>query len=68
MIWFVCGNVRTFVSNQSRKNNHQTLKAMYAVYINRKLKANRIAKRIVESALVLALAKLAIEIVLTINS
>lgn len=41
---------------------------MYTVYINRKLRANRIAKRIVESALVLGLAKLAIEIVLIVNN
>ena len=40
---------------------------MYAQIIARRLRAARIAKRIVESALVLALAKLAIEIVLIIN-
>ena len=65
-IWFECGNLRKFVSNQSEKNNLKLL-AMYTQIIARRLRAARIAKRIVESALVLAFAKLATEIVLIIN-
>lgn len=41
---------------------------MYTQIIARRLRAARIAKRIVESALVLAFAKLAVEIVLILNS
>ena len=41
---------------------------MYTQIIARRLKVARIAKRIVESALVLALAKLALEIVLIFNN
>lgn len=41
---------------------------MYSLIIARRLRAARIAKRIVEAGLALALAKLATEIVLIINN
>ena len=41
---------------------------MYTQIIARRLRAARIAKRIVEAGLIIALAKLAIEIVLIVNN
>ena len=61
-------NIVILISNQSGKNNLKKLLAMYSLIIARRLRVARIAKRIVESGLVLALAKLALEIVLIINN
>lgn len=41
---------------------------MYSLIIARRLRAARIAKRIIEAGLILALAKLAEEIVLIVNN
>ena len=41
---------------------------MYTQIIARRLRIARIAKRIVEAGLILALAKLAVEIVLIVNN
>lgn len=41
---------------------------MYSLIIARRLRVARIAKRIVETGLIIALAKLAVDIVLIINN